>query len=107
MSQLINLKVKLLALGRDNITNILGDKIQNIIYRNSQKWAMENNQLLKNLTKIQIEKLNDVFKEKDYAAGEVLLQKGELGLSKLCIILKGSIKYVIYFHYTNTILHLE
>ncbi len=83
----------MLALGRDNITSILGDKIQNIIYRNSQKWAMENNQLLKNLTKIQIEKLNDVFQEKNYNAGEVLLKKGEI-LTKLYIVLKGSLKYV-------------
>lgn len=57
---------------------------------------MENNQVLRNLTKIQIEKLNDVFKEKSYKAGEVLLQKGEIGMSKLYIILKGSIKYVAH-----------
>lgn len=85
--------VKLLALGRDNITKILGDKIQNIIYRNSQKWAMENNQLLKNLTKIQIEKLNDVFRDKSYKTGDVLIKKGEIGLNKLFIVLQGAIKY--------------
>ena len=60
---------------------------------------MESNKVLKNLTKIQIEKLNDVFKEKSYKAGEVMLKKGEIGMSKLCIILKGSIKYVTHLLY--------
>lgn len=88
-------KVKLLALGRDNITKILGDKFQNIIYRNYQKWAIENNPILKNLTKIQIEKLNDVFKYQNFKAGEILFKKGTPGLAKFYIVLQGSLKYVI------------
>lgn len=87
--------MKLLALGRDNITKILGDKFQNIIYRNYQKWAIENNPVLKHLTKIQTEKLNDVFKYQSYKTGEILLKKDTLGLAKFFIVLQGSIRYVI------------
>ena len=89
----------MLALGRDNITKILGDKFQNIVYRNYQKWAIENNPMLKNLTKIQIEKLNDVFKYQNYKAGEVLFKKGTVGLSKFFIVLQGALKYVINLQY--------
>lgn len=83
-----------MALGRDNITKILGDKFQNIIYRNYQKWAIENNPILKNLTKIQIEKLNDVFKYQSFKAGEILFKKGTPGLARFYIVLQGSLKYV-------------
>jgi len=90
--------VKLLALGRDNITKILGDKFQNIIYRNYQKWAIENNPSLKYLTKIQTEKLNDVFKYQNYKTGEVVIKKESLGLPKLFIVLQGFLKYVSIFN---------
>lgn len=50
-------EVRCLALSRDDITRILGDKIQVIMYNNTQKWALERNEILKKLTKIQIEKI--------------------------------------------------
>lgn len=53
----IDEEVKCLALGRDDITRILGDKIQSIMYNNSIKWAFESNPILSKLTKIQIEKI--------------------------------------------------
>lgn len=87
----------MLALGRDNITKILGDKFQNIIYRNYQKWAIENNTVLKYLTKIQTEKLNDVFKYQNYKSGEVVIKKETLGLSRLFIVLQGFLKYVLLY----------
>ena len=82
-------------MGRENISKILGDKIQNIIFRNSQRWAMENNELLKFLTKIQIEKLNDFLQNKyqPYKTGECLAKKGDLGARRLFIVLQGSVKY--------------
>ena len=39
--------VKVLSLGRDSITKILGDKVQVIIYNNLQRWAFDKSDLLK------------------------------------------------------------
>lgn len=45
-------EVKVLSLSRDTITNILGDKVQIIIYNNTQRWAFDKSELLKKLTKV-------------------------------------------------------
>lgn len=45
-------EVKVLALARDSITKILGDKVQIIVYNNLQRWAYDKSDLLKQLTKI-------------------------------------------------------
>jgi cGMP-dependent protein kinase len=50
-------EVRCLALSRDDLTRILGDKIQVIMYNNLQKWAIEKNAILGKLTKIQVEKV--------------------------------------------------
>ena len=50
----INFKVKCLSLGRDTATEILGDQVQIITFRNIIKWAFEKNALIVKLTKIQI-----------------------------------------------------
>jgi len=39
-----------LALGREVLTRLLGDKVEVIIYRNLTKWAMEKTEGLKELT---------------------------------------------------------
>ena len=54
-------EVKCLALGREQISKVLGDKVQAIAFRNVQQWAIEKCDVLKNLTKMQIEKLLEKF----------------------------------------------
>ena len=85
--------VKCLALGRDTLQNILGDKIQKIIYRNIQKWAFDKSTLLKQLTNIQKQKVIDNMTIKNFKAGTIILPKGEY-CNKLFIVIEGSLKKV-------------
>lgn len=39
-----------LALGRDTLTKLLGDKVEVIIYRNITKWAIEKAEGFRDLT---------------------------------------------------------
>lgn len=81
-----------MALGRDMMVKILGDGIQVIILRNTQRWAIQKSQLFSKLTKIQIEKLLDIIKIFNYKTGDVLIKKGTVGCPKLFIIMEGSVK---------------
>ncbi len=66
-----------LSLGKDNLMNILGDQLQNMIVRNILRWAIEKSKHLSKLVPMQKEQLYDLFKKKHYNAGEVILQKGK------------------------------
>lgn len=81
-----------LALGREILTKILGDQVQIITFRNLQKWALERNALLSQLTKIQIEKIVEAMKISNYKAGDLVAKKGSLCSAKLIICIEGSIK---------------
>jgi len=84
----------LLSLGKDQIVNILGDQLQNIIYRNNQKWALESNPLLQKLTKIQMERFNNNVTITTYQKGETLIKKNSVGIPKLFTVMKGNLIYV-------------
>ena len=87
-------EVKCLALGRETLQNILGDKIQKIIYRNIQKWAFEKSPILQKLTNIQKQKVIDNMTIKNFKEGVVLLSKGEC-CNQLFIVIEGSLKKVL------------
>ena len=90
----LNDNVKCLALGRDTLTRILGDQVQTITFKNLQKWAFEKNNLLKKLTKIQIEKVIDNMVMANKIAGDVCFRKGTLCNQKIIIIIEGTLKKV-------------
>ena len=89
-------EVKCLALGREALQNILGDKIQKIIYRNIQKWVFDKSPLLQKLTNIQKEKVIDLTKIKNFKEGTLLLAKGGC-CSQIFIVIEGSLKKVLKF----------
>lgn len=45
-------EVKCVTLGRENLTKILGDKVQIIVFSNLMRWSFEKSEVLKQLTKI-------------------------------------------------------
>ena len=90
------LKVKCLSLGRDIITEILGDQVQFITFKNIIKWAFEKNTLIAKLTKIQIEKLCDSAKFINKKAEDIIYAKGSLLSQKIIIVLEGSLKKVSF-----------
>ncbi|KAL4499727.1 hypothetical protein ABPG72_017267 [Tetrahymena utriculariae] len=82
--------VKLLSLGRDNLTKILGDKIQVIIFNNIIRWSFAKSDLLKQLTKIQVEKITNNCKIANLKQGFHLYSKDE-ACDKLIIVLEGTV----------------
>jgi len=82
-----------LALSRDTLTQILGDKIQLIIYRNYIKWAFDTSKTLKELTKLQREKLIEYMSINQYNANQVLVNANE-PCSKLICVLDGRLSTV-------------
>jgi cGMP-dependent protein kinase 1 len=82
----------LLSLGRDDLVSVLGDQLQQIIYRNTQRIAIEKNQILKSLKKFQKENIIDKMTIKKYEAGQIVIPVSSSIEEKLYIVLKGSLK---------------
>ena len=81
-----------LALGREMMLKILGDGIQVIILRNTQRWAIQKSEIFCNLTKIQVEKVLDHIKLQNYKTKDLLVKGGSVGSPKLFIVMDGTIK---------------
>jgi len=79
-----------LALGRDTLISILGDKVQNIACRNLVKWAFEQDGLLSKLTQVQKEKVYESMKTCYAKPGFVIIKKGEK-CNKIVIPVDGNL----------------
>ncbi|CAD8180100.1 unnamed protein product [Paramecium octaurelia] len=79
-----------LAIGREKITKILGDKIQVIMYNNLLRWSFEKNQLLCKLSKIQIEKIVTKIQKVNYEANQKIYT-ADSKCDKLVIVLEGKV----------------
>ena len=50
-------ETKILALGREQLKEILGDQVQKIIIKNQSRWSLQRHATLKKLTKMQQERI--------------------------------------------------
>lgn len=80
-----------LALGRETLLSVLGDKVANIARSNLQRWAFQKHPVLSKLTQIQIEKLIDNMKVTDFKAGGTVFRKG--GSQNCFVIILGTPLY--------------
>jgi len=76
-----------LALGREVLTRLLGDKVEVIIYRNLTKWAMEKTEGLKELTISQLERILDSIEIVRVKKGITVINKGVGIYENLYIVL--------------------
>lgn len=83
-------EVFVLSLGRTNIVRILGGKVQSVVFSNLQRWAFEKKPLLKQLTKLQLEKIAQHAKHYELPRGQALFQKNEK-VDKLIVMLEGNL----------------
>lgn len=81
-----------MALSREALSNILGAKINEVVNSNWSRWCLEKNDILKNLTKVQIERIIKNVKFKQYDADTVVQDKG-YPLGKLILVLSGEISF--------------
>lgn len=85
-------KVTLLSLGRDDLNIAFGSHLQQIIYRNSKRIAIEKSSVLKSLNKSQIEAIIDKMDIACYKPGQIVIGRGSAKKNKIFIVLKGSIR---------------
>ncbi|CAD8075753.1 unnamed protein product [Paramecium primaurelia] len=81
-------EVRCVALGRENLSKILGDKIQLIIFNNIMRWSFEKSEILKQLTKIQLEKISQKAKIENFKKGQVIFEANK-PCDRLVVVLEG------------------
>ena len=84
--------VTALSLKSEDLVKVLGSQLQHIIYKNSQKIAIEKSSILKSLTKDQIDACADTMKVKSYEEGGIVVKTHRKKNSRIFFVLKGSIK---------------
>ncbi|CAG9330469.1 unnamed protein product [Blepharisma stoltei] len=82
--------VKVVSISCQSLFEILGDSLQQIIYKNSIRIAIESSQVLSALKKSQIEKLLDYMITTRYQPGALIIPKGTKKGEYLYIVLRGS-----------------
>jgi signal-transduction protein with cAMP-binding, CBS, and nucleotidyltransferase domain len=80
------------ALSKQTISEILGDIVQRIAFRNLQKWAFKKSDILNQLTPIQRERVIDRMYIRVYKTGQIVLHKGALKKEKIVIIHEGVVQ---------------
>ena len=84
--------VKCVAIGRDRLSKVLGTQLQQIIYQNSKRMALDRSEVLNKLDAEQSARLLANLRVETYAKGKVLVAAG-LGMgAKMMIVLKGRLK---------------
>jgi CRP-like cAMP-binding protein len=84
--------VRVLSIGREQLREVLGTSLQRIIYRNTQRIALDKSEVLNKLTLEQKEKLIDRMQITTYQDGEVAIPAQTLLRTGLYIVLKGGLK---------------
>ncbi|EGR27195.1 protein kinase domain protein [Ichthyophthirius multifiliis] len=81
-----------LALGRDVLTQLLGDKVEVIIYRNIAKWTLEKGKGFKDLNNDQLDKILDIMIIQRRYKNDIIFFKNSKVSENFCVVLKGSLK---------------
>jgi len=84
--------VRLLSISRNQLTEVLGNSLQKIIYRNTQHMSLEQSPSLSQLTPEQKEHLIDNMVIASPGEGETVLPAGTLLAQGIFIVLKGELK---------------
>ena len=84
--------VKCVALGRDRLTKVLGSQLQQILYQNSKRMALDRSENLAKLDSEQSARLISMMRVETYIKGKVVIPAGLGKGSKLYIVLKGKLK---------------
>jgi cGMP-dependent protein kinase len=84
-------QVKCVAIGRHDLEQVLGNHLQHIIYRNTQRMAFERNDVLKRLNRDQTDRLIDNMVVRTYTNGQIVIPQGHPKGAKLWVVLKGAL----------------
>ena len=84
--------VRVLSIGREQLREVLGTSLQRIIYRNTQRIALDQSEILSKLTLDQKEKLIDSIQISSYQDGDIIIPAQTSLQSGLYIVLKGGMR---------------
>jgi cGMP-dependent protein kinase len=84
--------VKCVAIGRERLTRVLGNHLQQIIYRNSLRIALDRSHLMSKLNKEQSDKLFSTLQVRSAIEEDVIIPKGTPKGKYVWFVLKGSLK---------------
>ena len=84
--------VKCLYINRESLNQLLGNELQSVLYRNTQRMALEKSPSLNRLTFDQVERLINVMTILEYQPNETIIKKNTPIKNTLFIILKGQVK---------------
>jgi len=84
--------VRVLSVGREQLREVLGTSLQRIIYRNTQRIALDKSDVLSKLTLEQKEKMIDRINISSYQDCEIVIPTGTVLSTGLFIVLKGALK---------------
>ena len=82
----------LLSLGRKELMDSLGNKLQYIIYKNTQRIAIEKHNLLKYLFKTQVDNFIEKMRIMNFETGMTAIEKDPSIEPAIYIIVKGQLK---------------
>lgn len=86
--------VSVMVIARDSLKEILGKNLQDVIYGNSDRWALQKSAIFSRLSGINLERLlQSAIERRNVEAGEVILQKGKT-CSKIIVVNDGELEYV-------------
>ena len=87
--------VSVMVVAKDSLKEILGKNMQDVIYGNSDRWAIERSKLFSRLSKINQEKLlQSAIERRNVEEGEILVQRGKL-VGKVIIVNEGELEYCV------------
>jgi len=87
----VNKPVECVCIRREELEQALGSHLQQVIYRNTQRMALERCHELQRLSKEQTERLITHMRVSCYSSGQVVIPKGQAKDAKLWIVLKGAL----------------
>jgi cGMP-dependent protein kinase len=92
LSVLAQTDCRCLALSREALQEILGAKILQVIQANWSRWALKQDKIFSQLTKLQMEKWIQNATCENLEPGTVIMEKNK-PLSKLVIVLNGELQF--------------
>ncbi|CAG9317455.1 unnamed protein product [Blepharisma stoltei] len=82
-------KVKVLSIGRESLQKVLGGELQQLLYRNSQRIALNQSKTLACLTSVQVENVIAHTRIISYSDSQVVIHQGTPKKEKIWIVLQG------------------
>lgn len=83
--------VKLFSISREQLTEVLGDSLQQVIYRNTMRIMLDKSEHLSKLTREQKEQLISKLNVQNYQPGSVVIKAGKKAGKGIWMVLKGKL----------------